>query len=203
MLRVLRLQRPVLLIGLTALIVAAAQPAERIGGMLRPGMQLVYESGGVQTSWVIDSVAHDTTLGVRTGCVRIRLRTSPDQTVVETRAYCADSAMLLTWDGATRVHRPSRLLQPNSSLRLPERLGGAVAYTTGASGHERIGTLTVRIIPTTVLSRDFTGRVTRRLRERFSIGLATATGGIFEVPDSTVEGGRTVVQKFELVTIRP
>ena len=175
------LQRPLLLLGLTALIAAAAQPAERIGGMLRPGMQLVYESGGVKTPWTIDSVVHDTTLGVRTACVRIRLRTAPDQTLAETRAYCADSMMMSTWDGATGQHRAARPLASAGYLRTMQRGGATSTYTTDEPVVETIGAARLTVSPTTVISRDSTGRVTRRLRERFSIGLATATGGAFEI----------------------
>ena len=41
----------------------------------------------------------------------------------------------------------------------------------------------------------------RRLRERYVLGLATALGGIFEVPDPARPGQWTVQQEFVLARI--
>ena len=59
----------------------------------------------------------------------------------------------------------------------------------------------LHVVPTTVTTRDTTGRVLRRLRERFAVSLGTAVGGVFEVPDSSQAGGWRVEREFELVRI--
>ena len=175
---------------------------ERIGALLRPGMQLVYESGGVGATWTLDSVAHDTTLGGRAGCVRMRVRTAADQAVPEVRAYCRDATTMFAWDERTGTHRPSRPLRGGDSLRSPQRNGGSALYETAAAIEEMIGARTITVVPTTVTTRDSTGTPVRRLRERFSIGLATATGGVFEERDLTQPGGWRIARSFELTLIR-
>ena len=121
---------------------------ERIGALLRPGMQLVYE------------------------------------------------------DERTGTHRPSRPLRGGDSLRSPQRNGGSALCETAATIEELIGTRTITVVPTTVTTRDSTGTPVRRLRERFSIGLATATGGVFEERDLTQPGGWRIARSFELTLIR-
>ena len=179
------------------------QSPERISSLLRPGMQLVYGSGVNQSPMIVDSVSHDTTLGGRSGCVRIRQRASRPDAVLETRAYCSDAMLMYTWDDTSSSPRASRPLRSGDSLRVSLRNGGSAVFTTTIAAAETISARVVRVIPTTVLTRDSTGRVIRRLTERFSIGLATATGGVFEVPDSTQVGGWRVTQRFELTAIRP
>jgi hypothetical protein len=180
----------------------AAQSAA-IGGLLRPGMQLVYESGGVESPWTIDSVTRDTSLGGRTGCVRLRLRTSAGQATSDTRAHCADSATMFTWDERRGELRPARPLRPGATLELPQRDGGSVRFETGpGTTVEQIGALAVEVLPTTVTTRDSAGHVLRRLRERFALGLATATGGVFELPDAAGPNGWRTVRQFALVAIR-
>jgi hypothetical protein len=174
---------------------------ERIGARLLPTMQLIYASGGVESAWTVDSVARDTTLGGRSPCVRIRLRTRSEG-APETRAYCTDSTMMFTWDDRTQQLRASRPLSAGGALELPQRDGGQVRFESAASTVEQIGTQSLEVIPTTVTTRDSTGTIVRRLRERFSVGLATATGGVFEVPDSSQAGGWRTVRSFEMTAIR-
>jgi hypothetical protein len=71
----------------------------------------------------------------------------------------------------------------------------------GSSGASAVPT-PIDVIPTTVTTFDSTGQIVRRLRERFSVALATATGGVFEVPDTTQSSGWRTIQRFELVAIR-
>lgn len=175
--------------------------AERIGARLLPGMQLVYSSEGVQNAWTVDTVATDTTLGGRSPCVRIRLRTRSEGPP-ETRAYCTDSTTMFTWDERSGQHRPSRPLSAGGALELRQRDNGNALFESAVSMVEQIGAVSLEVIPTTVTTRDSTGRIVRRLRERFSVGLATATGGVFEVPDSSQPRGWRTVRRFELVAIR-
>ena len=117
---------------------------------------------------------------------------------------------MTTRDARSGMARPARPLGARASLEVAQPNGGRVRYETGDVAEERInvevsGTVMpndIPVLPTTVTTFDSTGKVVRRLRERFSIGLATATGGAFEVPDSTQTGGWRVVRRFELVAIR-
>ena len=173
-----------------------------LGALLQPGMELVYSSGGTETPWSIDSVARDTTLGGRSGCLRLRLRLSPAQAVADTRAYCADSATMTTWDERAAQHRPARPLSPGAVLELPQREGAMARFETGVWAVEQVSGIAIDVLPTTVTTRDSTGRVVRRLRERFAPALATATGGVFEVPDDAAPAGWRALRAFELVAIR-
>ena len=80
--------------------------------------------------------------------------------------------------------------------------GDTVLYETGAASEETIGTLRIPVIATVVTTRGSDGRPKRRLRERYAISLATATGGVFEVPDPAAPTGWRTEQAFELREIR-
>lgn len=180
---------------------ATLQAASRaIGSALEPRMELVYSSAGIETPWTVDSIARDTTLGGRTGCVRMRLRTSPTAPAAETRAFCADSTTMYAWDG--RELRATRHLAPNSAAEFRLSGGRISKYETGTPQIDTISGQRITVIPTTVTTRDSTGRVITRLRERFSIALATATSGIFETPDTNGADGWRTTRRFDLMAIR-
>ena len=61
----------------------------------------------------------------------------------------------------------------------------------------------VRVLETVVVTRDSTGRQVRRLREFYSPALATATSGVFEVPDSVRANNWLIQSSFKLVRITP
>ena len=182
----------------------------RVGFHLRPGMQLIYSSDESESPpWIIDSLSAWATAG-RHNCLRIRLRASPNANL-ETRSHCTDSATMFNWDERAGVLRPARPLRPGASLEVRQASGTMARFETGAIDTEQIpirvganttSTLPVEILETVVTTTDSTGRVVRRLRERFSAGLATATGGVFEVPDTTQQTGWRVVRRFELIAIR-
>ncbi len=178
----------------------AAQDAKP-GSMLKTGMILVYSSNGSETPWSIDSLSADTTLGSRTGCVRFRLRMSPTAPQA-TRAFCSDTAFLHAWDERASQLRQSRPLRPGVPMESRAPSGNVSTYEAGPEQVERIGGVAVTVIPTVVTTRDSTGRIIRRLRERFSLALLTATGGVFEAPDSASATGWRTQQAFELVAIR-
>ena len=156
----------------------------QIGSVLVPGMQLVYSSDGVESPpWMIDSVVTFTDGG--RACVRIRLRTSPAQASPEARAHCADSSTMSNRHEPTGQWRSARPLRPFVLMELRQANGVLVAYEAAEPVVERISferiasgqkVLTdIEVIPTTVTTRDSSGKVVRRLRERFSVALATAT----------------------------
>ncbi len=98
------------------------------------------------------------------------------------------------------------------AMEMRQANGGLIAYQTAEPVVERVSVESIatgqivltdiEVIPTTVTTGDSTGKVVRRLRERFSVALATATGGVFEVPDSTQATGWHTVRSFALVRIR-
>lgn len=184
-------------------IAAALQMMPPLGSLLTPRMELVYASDGVETPWAVDSVTHDTTFGGRRGCVRMRIRTSPTQQTADTRAQCADSAMMYSWDTTTSSLRAIRPLTPNTTVEFDLSGGRKTRYETTHFTRDVIGGQVIDVLPTTVTTLDANGRAVSRLRERFAITLATATGGTFESPDITARGGWRETRSFELVAIRP
>jgi hypothetical protein len=181
-----------------AVLLFAAPASDDLGRLLAPGMQLVYRSGGVDTPWQIDSVEHNTAVAGRTGCVRLSLRMSPTQRVSERRVHCTDGITMTTWDSASRQHRPARPLG-GRRLDVPRAARGVVRFDAEAVQSDTVSGIPLRVVPTTVTTIDASGRVIRRLRERFAIELATATYGVFEVPDSS---GWRIEREFRLVAVR-
>jgi hypothetical protein len=206
-------------VGFVATVIAATgwggqAPVEGMASLLRPGMQLVYASGGVESPpWTVDSITRSLMLEGHTGCVRIFLRTTPTQPTAEARTYCTRETTLLSWDVRAAALRPARPLGLGTMMENRQANGGLVRFETleptveniplesGSSGASAVPT-PIDVIPTTVTTFDSTGQIVRRLRERFSVALATATGGVFEVPDTTQSSGWRTIQRFELVAIR-
>ena len=87
------------------------------------------------------------------------------------------------------------------TLRVAQASGASLDYTTGATGDTTISGHRIPFVHTTIVTKDAAGREIRRLTERYAISLATALGGLFEVPDSTNAGAWKESQKFDLVRI--
>jgi hypothetical protein len=86
------------------------------------------------------------------------------------------------------------------STRRPN--GDSVHYETGSRAEEMIGDLRVVVVPTVVTTVDSLGRPKARLRERFALALATATGGTFERPDPAASGQWKPQSTFVLKELR-
>jgi hypothetical protein len=132
----------------------------------------------------------------------MRLRLSPAQREPGTRAFCAAGETLFQWDERAGTLRIARPIAGGRAMDVSSASGGSARYETEAARSETVDGIALEVIPTTVTTRDSTGRVIRRLRERFSVALLTATGGVFEVPDTTRPGGWRTERAFELVGIR-
>jgi hypothetical protein len=174
------------------------------GSALKAGATLTYGSGGrEQPAWTIDSVHRDVALGGRTGCTRIHLRTRPDQPQPTVRVACRGGDTLFAWSAANNVWRAERPLGAGMSLRVPQPTGSSLDYSTGQMGDTTISGQRVAFVHTTIITNDAQGRPVRRLTERYAVSLATALGGVFEIPDSTGEGAGAWKenQRFELVRI--
>ena len=167
-------------------------------------MRLIYASGtAAQPPWVIDSVEVGITSGGRGECSRIVLRMRPDQSEPTTRVYCRGGDTLFAWNATEQTWRPDRPIGAHRQLTITQRTGTVSQFTTGDAGDTTIAGYRLPFIHTTIVTLGPDGRVTRRLRERYSLPLATALGGTFEVPDSTRASGWRETQRFELVDIQP
>jgi hypothetical protein len=87
------------------------------------------------------------------------------------------------------------------TLRVPQQSGASLDYATAQFGDTTISGHRVGFVQTTIITNDAQGRPVRRLRERYAIALATALGGLFEVPDSAHAGAWRESQRFELVRL--
>ncbi|MEX2178247.1 MAG: hypothetical protein WD801_06025 [Gemmatimonadaceae bacterium] len=182
-------------------LLAALTSADSPGALLSRGTQLVYASAGQDAPpWTVEQITRDTTLGGMHRCSVIHLRTSPAQAAPEHRMYCVRGDTLFAWDSAQLRHAPLRPVGPDMSMEVKGRTVTST-YVTGERLREAIGSVAVDVLVTTVTTRDSTGAVVRRLRERYSVGLATATGGVFEIPDSTASSGWRQQRAFELVRV--
>jgi len=178
----------------------SAQTAPGVGSLLRPGMRLVYYSNGeAQPPWTIDSVAAIPAPGPGSLCAVVHLRRQPPQP--DQTRLCLARDTLFNWDNARQSWSPSRPAAAGMRLSVPRRVGGMVEYETGGMGVDTISGRVIPVLVTTVTTLDSLGRPVRRLRERYAIGLATATSGTFEIPDTATAGIWRPQQVFELRTI--
>ena len=183
---------------LALLLVGSAAAAQSPASSLSAGMQLVYASGGVENSpWLVEA-RRDTIVGA-TRCSIVMMRTNPSQPT-ERRFTCLSNDSLLAFDPASAN---LRLLRPVGQSMKAEVRGRATVstYETSTVQPDTISGVVLDVLPTVVTTRDSTGRVLRRLRERYAVSLGTAVGGVFEIPDSAGKRGWRVEREFELVRI--
>ena len=174
-----------------------------LGGDLRSGMELVYASNGrPQPPWFIESAQTGLMLEGRTGCARILLRRRLAPAQAEESRLCISGDTLFTWSARDSLWRPQRPVRPDMQMSFARPGGDTARYHTSQAGEEVVSGRRLRVIQTEVLTVDSLGRPKRRLRERYAPGLATATGGRFEVPDPSAPGGWRTEQEFELSVIR-
>jgi hypothetical protein len=181
---------------ITLLVVAALQStAPKIAADLRPGLQLHYAAGEQFTSpWIVDSVAVGVALMPGGDCARFTIRRG-EQAPNESR-YCVLRDTMFAWDARRSVWTPQRPVGARMTMLQPRANGDTVRFTTDTLTYETISGMRVAVLPTTVLTVDSLGRAKQRLRERYAVSLATATGGVFEAADGN--GGWRPEQLFEL-----
>ena len=188
------------------LAVIQVAPTDQPGSLLKPGMQLIYSSNDQdQPPWFIDSVRVDPSHRAGSSCVTFHQRRQSGQTEPEESRLCLANDTLFNWNRERNEWRAQRPVGPGMVMEFVRPNGTRVRYEVGGTGQERVAGLAVDRVPvvmTTVTTMDSTGRPVRRLRELYSIGLATAIGGEFEVPDSTAAEGWRVEQRFKLREIR-
>jgi hypothetical protein len=178
---------------------AAALLADRPGNQLTQGMQLVYSSGDTENPpWTILSV-RDTVLGGMTSCRVVALTTGTRP--LERRLWCSRGDTLFAWDSAGSSHGVLRPIGEGMSVVASGARGNRLQYETRSALQQTVSGVTVDVIQTTLVTSDSARRPIQRLREFYAPSLATATSGIFEVPDSTVSGGWRTQTSFKLVRI--
>lgn len=192
----------VAVVGIALATEVRAQSAPPLAGLLRPGTRLQYSSNGeAQPPWTVDSVTHSPALRPASQCTVIHLRRRPDQPRAEPTRLCLARDTLFAWDSTRQLWTPSRPAGPAMQLSIPRRVGGTVDYETTGTSVDTISGHVISVLLTTVTTRDSLGRAVRRLRERYALSLATATGGTFETPDSLAPGTWRSQQVFVLRAI--
>ncbi len=196
--------RPVALVAaglVTGLL--GAREGGRLASGLEEGMQLFYESEGEQQPpWTVDSVSLGAALREGWECAVVHLRRRPDQSTPEESRLCLANDTLYRWDAKRTEWAIMRPVGPRMRWSTRQGSGDVVVYETGETAEERISGRAIPVVHTTVTTADSTGRPTRRLRERYALSLATATGGSFETPDSGQAGAWQATRSFQLREIR-
>lgn len=157
-------------------VVLAVTATDLIGSGLKDGTRLTYQSGGTaQAPWIYDTVRVISD-GAFDRCILVGRREQ------DVRVSCSrgDTLFERSSDGVYRAVRP---IGENMELEVPGRTGGTLTFTTGIRSTTRILGQTIGHLPTTIITRDSAGAVTRRLTEHYAPSLLTAIWGRFEVPD--------------------
>jgi hypothetical protein len=174
--------------------------SSRVGTSLARGMELHYESNGVTTPWTIDSVDLTVAVAGQSQCSRIVLRIGDGQP--QSRTHCVAADTMWNWDERTQRLVLARRLSPGL-LEITANNGGLVRFLVMPVDSSSIGGRQFMVLPTMVTTYDSTGAPLRRLIERFAPALATATEGVFEVPDTANAADWRVVQQFQLTAVKP
>jgi hypothetical protein len=136
-------------------------------------------------------------------CAVVHLRRRPDQRPPEESRLCQANDTALPLGGPARDWAIARPIGPGISWTSRQPGGDVVRYETGEAAEEQISGRAIPVVHTTVMTFDSIGRPKGRLRERYALSLTTATGGTFEMPDSSRAGEWLSQRSFELREIRP
>jgi hypothetical protein len=182
---------------------ALAAGAPRLASNLRPGMQLVYASEGRdQPPWVVELVEAGAPLKEGADCARVKIRRQANEAAVPEERLCIEHDMLYVWNAKEGSWLAQRPVGPHMELTIPRANGDSVRYVTGDVEEHAIGQHRLRVVGTVVTTTNAAGQPKRRLTEGYAVGLGTAIGGRFEVPDPQTPGAWRTEQLFELREIR-
>ena len=132
----------------------------------------------------------------------MRIRRQPDRVEAPEERLCVERNVLHAWDANQAAWQPQRPVGAGMELRLPRPNGDTLHYKTTSITEEVVSGVRLPVVNTTMTTIDAAGKPKRRLVERYSVTLTTATGGRFEAPDSNAAGGWRTEQQFELREIR-
>jgi hypothetical protein len=165
------------------------------GGLLKPGMRLTYEAQGKRSEpWVVASVKLDVPFAGRARTSFVAVRKDGPQAPAEEQRLVREKGILLEHSSGAWV--PARPVRPGLVVQKKN-----ARFTAHGLGLETIGGVLIPVVHTTIEFLDPQGKPARRLRERYAVGLATATGGVFETADPAAPGGFKPTLTFELVGI--
>jgi hypothetical protein len=194
---------PLRTVSLVSLIVALAAGDPRLASDLRLGMRLVYASEGRdRPAWVVELVETGAPLKEGADCARVKIRRQAGEAAVPEERLCIENGMLYAWNAREGSWLAQRPVGPHMELTIPRANGDSVRYVTGDMEEHVIGQHRFRVVGTVMTTTDAAGKPKRRLTERYAVGLGTAIGGRFELPDPEMPGAWRTEQIFELREIR-
>ena len=171
-------------IALLMLCASFTLAAELPGELLRNGMQLTYSSNGKSLPpWTIQSVDADLSYDGMSGCTKTEVvYGNPDDR--ETKWECISDNLLHVHDGERWI--------PTRPIGEHMRFGN---YETHESAIQELGGFRLKTVKTIRYNYNGDGTIKNRLREYYSVGLGTATEGVFEIP------AWTPFNTFKLISI--
>ncbi len=166
---------------------------------LKPGMQLTYSANGSsQQPWEILNLEIDIAHVGMSGCTKVSIEYAKDE--VEESWECISNNYLHTFE--SNRWWASRPIGPNMRLEIKSNSGKVKSiYETKDYGISEIGGAEYKVLKTIIVNLNEDGSIKNRITENFSIGLGTATEGVFEVPDTSYETGWRSINHFKLITI--
>ena len=185
------------------LVVAlGTMPAQRRVGhatALQDGMRLVYGSGeALQAPWFVSGVQRGVSGRGGGDCARFVLQRGATPSAADSAYSCIAGDTLFNATAGGTIWTAARPVGANMSVSVRTRSGGIARYETGGMGADTVSGEVIPVVVTTVTTLNAEGKPVRRLRERYSVGLGTATSGEFAAPDSTAADGWRVEQAFAL-----
>lgn len=171
------------------------------GALLKPGMQLSYEAEGKRSApWVVESVQLDVPFEGRDPSSFVAIRKDGPSSPAEEQRLARERGIL--FEHGNQGWAASRPVRPGLVVEKKNTEGRVVGrFRAHALALESIGGMLIPVVHTTLEFLNPHGQPARRLRERYAIGLATATGGVFETADPAAPGGFKPTLRFRLVAI--
>ncbi len=163
---------------------------------LSKGMKLIYSSNGEEQSpWEIKNIESDISLEGWKNCARLEISYGDG---AESRSECIteDGFLMVNYGGGWRQSRP---VYEKMILEKKNPSGSLVAkYTTSEFSNVLIGGVSYSALQTEVINYNPDGSIKNRLLEKYSVGMATALEGAFQIPDNHNDSGWQTVNAFHL-----
>lgn len=166
---------------------------------LKPDLRVTYTANGnLQSPWIINVIRLNQTHKGLSGCTYSEIRY--DEVDLQSSWECISDKYLFQYKDNNWL--PARPI--GSNMRLEERNadGKTVAvFETKDAKEVEIDGVRTKVLKTIVHRFNDDGTIKYRLTEDFSIGLGTATEGVFEAPDKDSESGWRTFTTFKLIKI--
>jgi hypothetical protein len=179
------------------------QQGGTLASRLSEGAQLFYFTDGrAQPPWIVDSVRSGQALRPNADCASLTIRRSPSDRSPERSRLCVSGDTLYRLQPG-KDWAPSRPVGPDMTLTIVKPNGDSVLYETGAMGEDLVSGNAIQVVSTTITTVDARGRPRFRVRERYAVSLATATGGLIENPDPGAAGQWVTKHNYSLKELKP